>query len=93
MHKNHVILLWKTIRMTKSYQAAFKECRFANELVVARDGQEALITCMQPVNIRAGCLRQPQLVLLDLKLPKMDGLEAMQRIRAIKGQSFCPWLS
>ena len=46
-----------------------------NELIVARDGQEAL-------DYLLGGGRLPHLILLDLKLPKIDGLEVLRRLRA-----------
>jgi CheY-like chemotaxis protein len=57
---------------------AFSRRRLANPLMVARDGAEAvaLITSW-PQD-----LLPPALVLLDLKLPKVDGLEVLQAIRA-----------
>ena len=62
---------------------AFAESRVANELVVARDGQEALDYLFAGGKYagRNVCVR-PQLILLDLKLPKVDGLEVLRRIRA-----------
>lgn len=62
---------------------AFKECKFANELVVVRDGQEALdyLFAAGRYSGRDVC-DQPQVTLLDLKLPKVDGLEVLRRIRA-----------
>lgn len=62
---------------------AFAESRVANELVVVRDGQEALDYLFAGGNYtdRDVCIR-PQLILLDLKLPKIDGLEVLRRIRA-----------
>jgi len=53
---------------------ALRGCNLQNEIQVARDGVEALETLADPP---AGL----RLVLLDLKLPKVDGLEVLQRIR------------
>ncbi|HXQ30068.1 MAG TPA: response regulator [Gemmatimonadales bacterium] len=54
---------------------AFKKNNLQNDLVVARDGQEALDYLFTNA-------RRPHLVLLDLKLPKVDGLEVLRRLRA-----------
>jgi CheY-like chemotaxis protein len=54
---------------------AFKKSNILNEVVVAKDGEEALEKLFS-----GGPL--PQLVLLDLKLPKVDGLDVLRRIRA-----------
>ena len=56
---------------------AFEQSRIANEMVVVHDGQEALDYLLGP-----DAKEQPQLVLLDLKLPKVDGLEVLRRLRA-----------
>jgi DNA-binding response OmpR family regulator len=54
---------------------ALKKSNIANEVHVARDGEEA-------INILFGENRiRPQVILLDLKLPKVDGLEVLRRIR------------
>ena len=53
-----------------------------NEVIVARDGEEALnwLFCTGKFETRDPHV-QPALVLLDLKLPKVDGLEVLRRIR------------
>lgn len=58
---------------------AFKKSNILNEIVVAHDGAEALALLLPGDGARAAC---PALILLDLKLPKVDGLEVLQRIRA-----------
>jgi len=62
---------------------ALKKNNIMNEVVVARDGSEALdyLFCRGEYADRDPELL-PQVVLLDLKLPKVSGLEALQQIRA-----------
>jgi len=60
---------------------AFKNCGVANQIVVARDGARAL-EHLHPSEPPADAASLPALVLLDLKLPKVDGLDVLRRIRA-----------
>ena len=62
---------------------AFAKNKIANPVVVARDGVEAL-DYLFGTGIHAGrdVAAKPSVVLLDLKLPRIDGLEVLRRIRA-----------
>ena len=62
---------------------AFKKCGISNEVVVVRDGAAAL-DYIFATGEHAGrdTSVPPTVVLLDLKLPKVDGLEVLRRIRA-----------
>jgi two-component system, response regulator len=63
---------------------ALNEHRLANRVHVLRDGAEALDYIMKNVDCKAGVPDKfcPRVILLDLKLPKIDGLEVLRRIRA-----------
>jgi len=70
---------------------ALKKYNIGNRLVVVRDGVEALdfLFCTGVYSERD--LRDlPQAILLDLKLPKVDGLEVLKRIRAEPRTSLLP---
>ena len=62
---------------------AFERSRIANAMVVVRDGQEALDYFFSTeANGGRDAKVLPQLVLLDLKLPKVSGLDVLKRLRA-----------
>jgi two-component system, response regulator len=63
-------------------ERALEKARVANRLVVAEDGQEAL-DYLFGAGAHAGrdTSDQPMLTLLDLRLPKIEGLEVLRRIR------------
>jgi two-component system response regulator len=62
---------------------AFKKNNIDNEIVVARDGVEALDYLFgRGAYAGRDTANLPQIVLLDLKLPRMDGLEVLRLIRA-----------
>ena len=61
---------------------ALDEYKLANEVVVTRDGEEALdyLYCRGKFKTRSS--DNPAVLLLDLKLPKVDGLEVLQQIKS-----------
>lgn len=68
---------------------AFKKAPIANEVVVAHDGAEAL-EYLFGKDGSGGCAEPPAIILLDLKLPKVDGLEVLRRIRAQDTTRYVP---
>ncbi|HTU00773.1 MAG TPA: response regulator [Candidatus Sulfotelmatobacter sp.] len=62
---------------------ALKKANLANRIQVARDGAEALdfVFC-QGIHANREIDNGPRVILLDLKLPKVDGLEVLRRIKA-----------
>ena len=62
---------------------ALRKSNVCNEMVVARDGAEALDYLFATGAYKGrNPLAMPQVVLLDLDLPKVDGLEVLRRIRS-----------
>jgi two-component system response regulator len=64
-------------------ERALKKSHILNKLVVAKDGVEALDYLFGTGNWAGRDLDNiPQVILLDLKLPKIDGMEVLRRIRS-----------
>lgn len=61
---------------------AMERNKIANEILVARDGVEALEILFGGGSGASQVGSLPQLILLDIKLPKIDGIEVLRRIRA-----------
>src|SRR5512144_1825723 len=66
------------------------EYNLANEVVVARDGEEALDYLFHRGKFAASEDGNPVVVLLDLKLPKVDGLEVLSRMKADESLKIVP---
>jgi len=82
MNPKTILLVEDNPSDIKLTRRAFEKSRIANKLIVAEDGQEALeyLFNMDPLTgLRLNEL--PALVLLDLKLPKVDGLQVLSQIR------------
>ncbi len=89
---NKIILLVEDnpndVALTKR---ALKKSNIANEMVVAGDGEEALgyLFCTGKFEGRDPCY-MPVVMLLDLKLPKVDGMEVLRRVREDERTRFLP---
>jgi two-component system response regulator len=70
---------------------ALKKNNIRNEVVVARDGSEAL-DYLFGTGIHAGrdVKVMPQIILLDLKLPKIDGFEVLKHVRSSEATKLLP---
>src|SRR6201984_2356016 len=69
---------------------ALGEYNLANEVVVTRDGEKALdyLYCRGEFSARSN--DNPAVLLLDLKLPKVDGLQVLQQIRSDENLKLIP---
>ncbi|HEX3728827.1 MAG TPA: response regulator [Opitutaceae bacterium] len=69
---------------------ALKQARLVNELAVATDGAEALDYLYRRGAFAGRVGPQPAVVLLDLKMPRVDGREVLNRMRADPGLALIP---
>ena len=69
---------------------ALEEYHLANEVVVARDGEEALDYLYRRGSFATRSNDNPAVLLLDLKLPKVDGLEVLQQIKSDENLKIIP---
>jgi CheY-like chemotaxis protein len=91
MHKKVILLVEDNPDDVELTLRALKKNNILNEVVVARDGAEAL-DYLFGTGVYPGrdLNNMPQVVLLDLKLPKIDGLEVLKRLRADERTKLLP---
>lgn len=70
-----ILLVEDDLIDVKTIKRALKELHITNELVVAGNGEEALSYLQNEQN------KRPQIILLDLNMPKMNGFEFLQLVR------------
>lgn len=86
MNESHIIeilLVEDSLEDLELTQRALRNAKLGNHIQIARDGAEALdfIFCEGP-HAERNIEDTPKLILLDLKLPKVDGLEVLERIKS-----------
>jgi len=69
---------------------ALSRSQLANEVIVVNDGAEALDYLLCQGNYRERPTGNPAVVMLDLKLPKVDGVEVLQKIRETEEMKHLP---
>ena len=70
---------------------AFKKSHLANDIIVARDGVEAIDYVFGTGTYEGRDINdKPHLILLDLKLPRLDGMDVLKRIRSDERVSMIP---
>jgi len=79
---HRILLVEDDPRDVELTMTALADYNLANEVALARDGQEALDYLNRHNGFSERHVENPAVILLDLKLPKIDGLEVLQRIRA-----------
>ena len=70
--------------------AALAKCQLANEIIIARDGAEALDYLAARGSFEGRPPGDPAVVLLDLKLPKIDGLQVLEKVKNDRHQRQIP---
>ena len=82
MNKKHILLVEDNPDDIELTEMSFRENKLVNEVVVVRDGVEAL-DYLFAKGAYAGrdAADLPALILLDLKLPKLDGLDVLKALR------------
>jgi CheY-like chemotaxis protein len=77
-----ILLVEDNLKDIELTLAALAKCQLANDIVVTRDGAEALDYLYSRGQYKDRAAGDPAVVLLDLKLPKVDGLEVLAKIKS-----------
>jgi CheY-like chemotaxis protein len=77
-----ILLVEDDARDVELTLTALEEYNLANEVVVARDGEEALEYLYSRGKFKTRSSGNPAVLLLDLKLPKVDGLEVLKQVKS-----------
>ncbi len=81
MELKRVLLVEDSVKDAKLTLSAFAESGLANEVVWVKDGQEALDYLFLEGKYADRPGGNPAVVLLDIKLPKIDGMQVLERVK------------
>lgn len=90
MELKRILLVEDSANDAELILAALSENNLANEVVVARDGEEALDYLYRRGMFRLRMEGHPIVILLDLKLPKLDGLEVLAQLKSDPSMKMIP---
>ena len=91
MNKKYILLVEDNPDDQTLTVRALKKANILNEIVVANNGEEALDYLFGTgVYADRDLSIMPEVILLDLRMPKIDGLEVLKRIRANERTKFLP---
>lgn len=82
MELKRILLVEDSANDIELILAALEEHHLANEVIVVRDGEEALNYLYRRGIFRMRMEGNPVVILLDLKLPKVDGLEVLSQLKS-----------
>ena len=85
-----ILLVEDDPKDTELTMTALEDYNLSNEVVVASDGEEALDYLYHRGKFQWRSGDNPAVMLLDLKLPKVDGLEVLQRVKADENLKMIP---
>jgi len=85
-----ILLVEDDPKDTELTMTALEDYNLGNEVVVASDGEEALDYLYHRGKFQRRSGENPAVMLLDLKLPKIDGLEVLQRVKADESLKMIP---
>lgn len=80
--KSYILLVEDNPDDVELTQLAFKKNNFGNEIIVLDDGQKAIDFLMGDKQNGVKKIGYPELILLDLKLPKLNGHEVLKEIKS-----------
>lgn len=88
--ENYILLVEDNPDDVELTQLAFKKNNFANEIKVVEDGQKAIDFLIDDKVNGVDKFGYPELILLDLKLPKINGHEVLKEIKSREGLKRIP---
>ena len=80
----NILLVEDNIKDVELITEALSEYNLANRVITVKDGVEALEYLDHKGNFKSRSAGNPAVILLDIKMPRMDGIETLQKIRETK---------